>query len=127
MSTDQNYKIVQGDTFSLEATYENNSGSAINLTGYTSYFEVRDQPGGFILCATASLGIIPASGSFSGDGISIVSASTGTITLDISPAKTLEFNYPRSSFQWRVKSPSGKNTTLVKGWFLVDAGTIPNA
>jgi hypothetical protein len=125
--TKKSFEIIQGDSFQISAIYENPSNEPINLSGYTSYCEVRDQPGGQILCATASLSSIPYSGSFSGDGIYGNSASTGQLFLNLVPSKTLNFNYPRSSIQWRITSPSGENITLVDGWLIVDAGTIPNA
>lgn len=123
----QNFEIIQGDSFQVSASYADPNGEPINLSGYTSYCEVRDQPGGQLVCATASISSIPASGSFSGDGIFVSTASSGQIFLDLVPSKTINFNYPRSSFQWRITSPSGENVTLVDGWFIVDAGTIANA
>jgi hypothetical protein len=132
MSVNQNYNITQGDTFTLQVSWADSASVAINLYGYTALFEARDLPGGKFLCATASMGPIPAtgsatgyssilSGSFSSGGISTPSASSGIINLSID---SRFFNYPRTSYQLRVASPSGQKTTLVKGWLNVDAGTI---
>lgn len=113
MSVDKNWKITQGDSFILQLTYQDPSGSAINLNGYSALFMVRDMPGGQIFCASAGVG----------DGITITSAS-GIINLNVSPQKTRKFNYPKSAYQLQITSPSGNNTTLLKGYFDVDAGVI---
>lgn len=114
-----NYNIVQGDSFLLSLTYANPDGSPINLTGASALFEVKDQPGGKILCATAS-GIASASVN---DGITF-SASTGQIYLNITPEKTKLFNYPRAAYQLQVTTTGGIKTTLLTGWFIVNAGVI---
>jgi hypothetical protein len=132
MSVNQNYNITQGDTFVLQVSWANSSSAAINLSGYSAFFEARDLPAGKFLAATASMGPIPASGSYTGyssilsgsfssGGISTPSASSGIINLAIN---STFFNYPRTSYQLRVTSPSGIKTTLVQGWLNVDAGTI---
>jgi hypothetical protein len=124
MSIDQNYKIVQGDNFQLVVTYLDPNSVPINLSGYTIQFQARNEPGGSILCATASVGPIPSSASIVGNDITCYSASTGKVYLNVSGTKTSSFNYPRTSYQVRAVSSNGTKTTLCKGWFEVDAGTI---
>ena len=114
-----NYNVVQGDSFILSLTYSDSSGSAINLTGASAYLEVRDQPGGRVVCATAS-GIASAS---TNDGISFT-ASAGQINLNITPTKTKNFNYPRAAYQLQLTQSNGIKSTLLTGWFLVNAGVI---
>lgn len=114
-----NYNIVQGDSFLLSLTYNNPSGSAINLTGASALMEIRDQPGGKIVCATAS-GVASASAN---DGI-IITASAGKIDINITPEKTKAFNFPRSAYQLQLIQSGGVKTTLLTGWFLVNAGVI---
>jgi hypothetical protein len=123
-TTNQNYNFVQGDSFIISASALNSSGSLINLTGYTALFQARDMPGGTILCATASISSIPSTGSFAGYQMSVPSASSGIINVNISASNTNYFNYPRTAYQLRITSPSGDKTTIVKGWLNVDAGTI---
>ena len=123
-TVNQNYNIVQGDSFILSVTWTNPSGSAINLSGYSANFEARDMPGGSLLCTSGSISSIPSSGSFAGYQLSTLSASSGTIDINISGSNTAFFNYPKTSYQLRVTSPSGNKSTLVKGWLSVDAGTI---
>lgn len=114
-----NYNVVQGDSFLLGLTYADPNGSPINLTGASAYMEVRDQPGGKIVCATAS-GVVSAS---SNDGITFT-ASAGQINVNITPAKTSLFNYPRSAYQLQLTQSGGIKTTLLTGWFLVNPGVI---
>lgn len=110
---ESNFSLVQGDTFSLQILYKDNSGSAINLTGYSAYMEIRDRPGGKILCTTASIG----------DGISITSASGGQIDILLSSEKTKTFTVPKAAYQFQISSAS-TTTTLLYGWFIVDKGLI---
>lgn len=114
-----NYNIVQGDSFLLSLTYTGSSGSAINLSGASALMEIKDQPGGRITCATAS-GIASASVN---DGISFT-ASAGQLSINITPAKTKLFNYPRSAYQLQLTQAGGVKTTLLTGWFIVNAGVI---
>jgi len=124
MATRENFEHIQGDNFRLSLTYYSPSGSVINLSGYSAILEVRDQPGGQLLCTTASIGSIPSSGSYSGLYISTTSASSGTLVINIPGTETANFNYPRSSYQIRVQSSGGIKDTLAYGWISVDAGTI---
>jgi hypothetical protein len=114
-----NYNIVQGDSFLLSLTYTDSSGSAVNLTGASAYMEVRDMPGGRILSTTAS-GLASASAN---DGISFT-ASAGKIDINLTPAKTKLFNFPRSAYQLQLTTAGGVKTTLLTGWFIVNAGVI---
>jgi len=112
-ANESNFNIVQGDSFPLIIVYKDSSGSAINLTGYSAKMEVRDKPGGKILCATASIG----------DGITITSASTGTIDILLSSTKTSNFTIPKAAYQFNITS-SSTTTTLLYGWFIVEKSVI---
>ena len=120
-----NYKVIQGDSWQTAYTYQTSASAAIDLTGGSFLFEVRNEPGGDILCATASIGTIPPSGSAVGDGIVVYSASSGKVYVNISPAKTRSFNLPRSAFQAQFTNAAGDKTTFENGWFIVDPGVIP--
>ena len=119
-----NYKITQGDSFVSQISYQDSSASPINLAGYTGLYWFKDKPGGNLLCATASIGPISASGTTTGDGITVTSASSGIFLINITSAKTQNFNYPRTAHQFQVTSPNGVKITLDSGWFEVDAGVI---
>ena len=112
-ANESNFNIVQGDSFPLSIVYKDSSGSAINLTDYSAKMEVRDKPGGKILCATASVG----------DGITITSASTGTIDILLSSTKTSNFTIPKAAYQFNITSSATK-TTLLYGWFIVEKSVI---
>lgn len=116
---DVNYNIVQGDSWITSVQYLQSSGSAVDLTNASAFFEVRDQPGGRIISATAS-GIAGASAV---DGL-VVTASSGFIDINITPTKTKAFNLPRAAYQLQITTPGGAKTTLLKGWFIVDPGVI---
>lgn len=115
-----NYNIVQGDTWSLTITYTDSIGTPINLNGASALMQVRDQPGGRIVCASATA---YSSSPSLNDGM-IITASAGKIDITISADKTRKFNLPKSAYQVQLTNSSGANTTLLKGWFNVDAGVI---
>jgi hypothetical protein len=110
---ESNFSIIQGDSFALQILYKDSSGSAINLTGYSAKFEVRDKPGGKIICATASVG----------DGITVTSASGGVIDVLVSSSKTSNFTIPKAAYQLQISSASTKST-LLYGWFMVEKSVI---
>jgi hypothetical protein len=91
---ESNFSIIQGDSFALQLLYKDSSGSAINLTGYSATLEVRDKPGGKILCASASIG----------DGITITSASGGVVDILLSSTKTANFTIPKAAYQFQISS-----------------------
>lgn len=124
MSSGENYYVTQGDSFVLQVSWLDPNNNIINLSGYSAVLEIRNQPGGSILCVSGSLATIPSSGSLSGLYLSTPSASSGIININVPGTVTNNLNYPRSSYQLRVQSSSGIRSTLVKGWLNVDAGTI---
>lgn len=109
---ESNFNVVQGDTLNLNVLYKDPDGLPIDLTGYAASLEVKDKPGGRILCATASVG----------DGITITSAS-GSIDISLSPSKTRKFTVPRAAYQLQL-SYNNTYTTLLHGWFLVEKSVI---
>jgi hypothetical protein len=111
---DVNWKVTQGDSFELQLEYQDEDAQPIDITGYSVLMEIKDKPGGKILCATCSIG----------DGIEVLDPATGIIGINISPQKTRKFNYPKASYQIQGTDQLGGNVTFLKGWFAVDAGTI---
>ena len=119
-----NYKITQGDQFTWQITCtqpDPNSPDPLNpdyiplpLTGYTFLLQVKDKPGGKILCATCTLG----------DGITVVDATNGIISVTISSAKSQLFNYPKSAYQLQRIDQYGDKKTMLQGWFNVNPGVI---
>jgi hypothetical protein len=107
-----NYDIIQNDTWSVDITVKDSTGSLINFTGYNFLMEVRDREGGSVLCATASLG----------SGITVT--GTGVIHVELTPAQTNKFNLPKSKYQIISIDASSRRKTLVQGWFQVRPNTI---
>lgn len=111
-----NYDVIQGDSFILqfELTDDQDTPQPINLQGYQIIMEVKDKPGGKILCAECTIG----------DGVTVTDSANGKFTLNVSPAKTRKFVFPRSAFQVQTISSGGEARTIHRGWFNVDAGVI---
>lgn len=109
-----NYNAIQGDSFILNITYTDSDKNPIDLTGYTGRIEVRDKPGGKIICAVGTMG----------DGITIPYATAGQIVVNLTPAKTKKFVIPRSAYQIQITSPGGIASTISNGWIIVDPGVI---
>jgi hypothetical protein len=107
-----NYDIIQNDTWSVDITVKDSTGSLINFTGYNFLMEVRDKEGGSILCATASLG----------SGITVT--GTGVIHVELTPTQTNKFNLPKSKYQIISIDANSRRKTLVQGWFQVRPNTI---
>jgi hypothetical protein len=107
-----NYDVIQGDTWSIDITVQDETGAYINFNGYTFDLEVRDKEGGKILCAVAGLG----------DGITV--PSLGKIHVELSSAKTAKFNFPKSKYQLQSIDSSNRRKTILTGWFNVKAGVI---
>jgi hypothetical protein len=107
-----NFKIIQGDSFVLAVTYSDAANIPIDLNGYTAEFKVKDQPGGKVVCATAT----------TTSGI-VINAQLGKITVTLTPTQTKNFTIPRAAYQLQINSGTIK-TTIASGWFEVEKGLI---
>ena len=110
----KNFKVTQGDTFNLEIQYLDPTDQPISLEGFTFLVEIKDKPGGSILCATCILE----------DGVEIIDLEQGIFNISISPEKTRKFNYPKSAYQVQITDQYNQKYTLVQGWFNVNPGVI---
>lgn len=106
-----NFDVVQGDTWDAYITLKNDSG-LIDLTGYTFFMEVKNKPGGNVVCATASLN----------NGISVY--DTGVIYVVLTPEQTSKFVIPTSKYQLISVDPQGRRKTVIQGFFQVESGTV---
>lgn len=107
-----NFKVIQGDTFTITVSYKNPNGTSINLGDFTARMDVRDKPNGKVLCASATE---------TNGGIDI-NDSAGTITVEFTPAQTKKFTLPSSSYQLKIiDEATGKQTTLLYGHLSVSA------
>ena len=108
-----NFEVIQGDTWSIDIYYTDSNDEPINISNYDVVAEVKDKPGGHLLCASAS----------TGDGIELINfpTTTNAIRVTFTGDKTAKFNLPKSAFQIQVVETKD---TLLSGWFFVDAGVI---
>ena len=106
-------KIIQGDTWSIDIYYVDKDDNPINISNYQVIAEVRDKPGGNILCATADMN----------DGIELIDFPNinNAVRVTFSPEKTAKFNLPKSAYQIKVVETGD---TLLNGWIPVDPGVI---
>jgi hypothetical protein len=107
-----NFQIIQGDSFVLAVVYKDAALIPIDLAGYTAEFQVKDTPGGKVVCATA----------ITGSGI-VIDAPNGKVTVTLTPAQTKNFTVPRAAYQLQLNSGTIK-TTIANGWFEVEKGLI---
>jgi hypothetical protein len=108
-----NFQIIQGDTWSVDIYYTDPQDTPINISNYTFIAEVKDKPGGNLLCASASLG----------DGIELIDFpnTSNAIRITFNQEKTSKFNLPKSAYQIKIIETG---ETLLNGWLEVDAGVI---
>ena len=107
-----NFKVIQGDSWSLDIAYTDSEDNPINISNYTILAEVKDAPGGRLLCATAT----------NGDGVEMIDdGNYNRFILTFGGNKTAKFNYPKAAFQIKVVET---NDTILEGWFMVNPGVI---
>lgn len=114
MAESINFKVIQGDSFILHATYKDPQGNAIDLSDYDVMFRVRDQFGGKIICATA----------VKDNGITSEDWEQGSFRIELTPTQTKKFTVPKAAYQLQIISTSGIRTTLSSGIFSVEKGNI---
>jgi hypothetical protein len=105
-----NFSIIQGDAFNLVVTYTDENNQPINLTGFDVTFQVRDMPGGNVICTTATRG----------NGITIDNGA-GKMTIHIIGDETDKFTVPKAAYQLKIDTTE---TTILSGWFAVDKAVI---
>ena len=69
-------KHKRGDTYSLQCTYTDAAGAAIDLTGYTINSKARDEDGVLLFSVTT------------GAGITVTDAAAGQFTLQVEATAT---------------------------------------
>jgi hypothetical protein len=113
MAKTVNFEIIQGDTFVLNATYKDADKNPIDLSTFGITFEVRDDFGGSVVCATAT----------KNNGITL-NNTTKAITITMTPEQTKRFTVPKASYQLQITSNNGTKTTLASGYFAVGKAVI---
>jgi hypothetical protein len=108
-----NFEVIQGDTWSTTIYYVDVDGNPINISNYNVIAEVRDKPGGDLLCASIDMT----------NGIELVNFPeiNNAVKVTFSPAHTAKFNLPKSAYQIKVVETGD---TLLMGWIQVGPGVI---
>lgn len=115
MAESINFKIIQGDSFVLNAEYRDPNGTLINLSDYDVVFKVKDQFGGRITCAVASK---------TEGGITSDNWANGTFRIELTPTQTKKFTVPKAVYQLQTISSTGIRQTLSYGTFSVEKGLM---
>lgn len=108
-----NFNIIQGDAWTLTLTYTDTNDQPINISNYKLIAEVRDKPGGTLLCATSST-----------DAGQIVSVNDGygaTVIVNFTGEQTKNFVLPKSYYQVKIIDTAD---TLLNGWIEIEASNI---
>ena len=107
------FDTIQGDTFAFDVYYTDAVDNPINISNYHVVAEVKDKPGGKILCAMADMN----------NGISLIDFPdvNNAVHISFSPAQTAKFISPKSAFQVKIVETGD---TLLVGWINVEAGII---
>ena len=108
-----NFDIIQGDTWSLTVTYTDANNEPINLSDYQLTAEVRDKPGGQIICGTVTTA--------SGGIISVDDGIGATVIITFPGSMTQNFVLPKSYYQVKVIDTQD---TLLNGWVQLEATNI---
>lgn len=101
----KNFKVLQGATFEETITWTDDSGAAMNLTGYTARMQAREEYDS----ATAFIDINTGNGGITLGGVA------GTIALLISATNTALITAEHGYYDLELVSPTGKVYRLLQG------------
>ena len=105
MASISNIFIAQGATFTTTVTVTDSSGSAVNLSGYSVAAQIRKT----FLSASAT--------AFTA---SISNASSGEITISLSPTQTAALEAGRFVYDVVITASGGTKTRVVEGQVTVN-------
>lgn len=100
-----NITIEQGSTFTLNLTWKDSSGAAINITGYTARMQVRKS----VDAASTTLSLT------SGAGDITLGGAAGTISITVSAASTASIASGNYVYDLELVSGAGVVTRLLQG------------
>lgn len=111
--------VDQGATFRKTVTWKDESGSAVNLTGYTARMQVRASYSASttVLSATTANGKIALGGSLG--TISIVLSATETAALSVASPNDFSDAFV-GVYDLELVAPNGDVTRLLQGSFIVN-------
>lgn len=105
---------IRGDAYSITDTIRTTAGVAVNITGFTFDFVVRQTQLGTVLLALES-----------GSGIAITTAASGILTISVTATQT-ESLAAGDYFYALRKTNSGSEATLTMGKLtVVDSAAVP--
>ena len=107
------FDLIQGDTWSLTISYTDADDNPIDISNNHIVAEVRDKPGGSILCGKVE--------SLSGIELVDFPNTNNTIKVTFVPTQTIKFNLPKSYYQIKIIDTGD---TLLTGWLNVEPGVI---
>ncbi|CAB5218287.1 hypothetical protein UFOVP204_169 [uncultured Caudovirales phage] len=108
-----NFKIIQGDRWSLTLTYTDVNDVPINIEEYNLIAEVTDKPGGSIICATTT--------TQSGGIVTVDDGYGATVMVTFTGDQTKKFILPKSYYQIKIVDTED---TLLNGWVELEASTL---
>lgn len=109
-----NFSIIQGDAWRLSISYTDANDNPIDISNYQITAEVRDKPGGSIICGTVT--------TESGNIVSDLSDTTGsTVNVTFPGSMTQKFVLPKSYYQIKIIDTAD---TLLNGWVELEATNI---
>lgn len=104
-----NFSVVQGDTFQIRVEYTDSNNLPIDLTDFSAKMDIRDRPGGKILCASLN----------SSDGI-VIDGPEGSMDITIDSIQTRRFTTPSAAYHLKViNNGNQEESTILKGYFSV--------
>lgn len=108
-AAEYNFTIEQGTTFTKSFVWKNNSGVAVDLTGYTARMQVR-------LSVTSEDVLLTASTT---NGKLALTPLEGKITLSLSAQDTAGFDWKRGKYDLELEDADGRVTRLLFGLITV--------
>jgi hypothetical protein len=109
MAVEYDLAIDQGATFYINFVYEDESGNAVDLTGYTAAMQFRES----YSSAAATVSLTSPSG-----GI-VITAATGTISVTVSAANTALLTAQTYVYDLEITDGAGVVTRVVQGKALI--------
>lgn len=111
MAAQYDFVCDQGATFSRSLTWQDSTGSPINLTTYTARMQVRAT----VESAAAAISLTTENSRITLGGVA------GTITLTISATDTAALTAGEYVYDLELVAASGTVTRLIQGCFTIDA------
>jgi len=107
-----NAVMDQGSLWTLQVTYEDNTGTPINLTNTTAKMQLRSQPQDTVVALTLS----------SANGDIVITPLTGIISITATSAQTGAVDEGTYFYDLEITdTASGEDTRIIQGQIIVSA------